>query len=167
MPQVQANHGEGAHDEAVRYAGRFDDKLKNDPWTHQVLTSRQLFAPLSSHGNTDKLYTPRATRRSVKMPRLFTLSALIWVLSLSTLTSAQLSSPTPTPCSGYVARDVTQGDTFLTATLTLAGSCRLYGPDVSKLRILVEYQTGEAFLLTFHRWHSALTRSRFTTPCPH
>lgn len=93
------------------------------------------------------------------MPRLFTLSALTWVLTLSaTFTSAQLMSlPTPTRCSGYVASDVTQGDTFLTATLTLAGSCRLYGPDVSKLRLLVDYQTGEGLLLAFHRSHLTLT----------
>lgn len=86
------------------------------------------------------------------MPRLLTLSALIWVVSLTTtFTSARLSSTTPARCSDYVASDVTQGDTFLTATLTLAESCNLYGSDVSKLRLLVEYQTGEALLLTPHR----------------
>jgi hypothetical protein len=89
------------------------------------------------------------------MPRLFTLSTLIWVLSLSpTFTSAQLSSTTLGQCPGYVASDVTQGDTFLTATLTLAGICHLYGPDVNKLRLLVEYQAGQAVLLTLNRWHS-------------
>ncbi|KAK1757123.1 glycosyl hydrolases family 31-domain-containing protein [Echria macrotheca] len=50
-------------------------------------------------------------------------------------------TPRSSACPGYVATDVTQGDSYLTASLTLAGACNLYSKDISNLRLLVEYQT--------------------------
>lgn len=55
------------------------------------------------------------------------------------------SSPAATSlasCPGYVAKDVVQTASSLTATLQLAGEpCNLYGPDIEDLKLLVEYQS--------------------------
>ena len=46
-------------------------------------------------------------------------------------------------CPGYVATNVTQTATGLTADLTIAGpACNVYGYDLGALELLVEYQTG-------------------------
>ncbi|KAJ7352477.1 glycosyl hydrolases family 31-domain-containing protein [Mycena albidolilacea] len=45
-------------------------------------------------------------------------------------------------CSGYKATNVIQGDSYLQADLTLAGTaCNVFGDDLPRLRLLVEYQT--------------------------
>ena len=47
-------------------------------------------------------------------------------------------------CPGYVASNVVQTATGLTADLTIAGSaCNIYGYDLGALKLLVEYQTGK------------------------
>ena len=46
-------------------------------------------------------------------------------------------------CPGYVATNVMQTATGLTADLTIAGpACNIYGYDLGALKLLVEYQTG-------------------------
>lgn len=47
-------------------------------------------------------------------------------------------------CPGYVASNLVQTDTAFTADLKLAGpACNAYGQDLTDLKLLVEYQTGE------------------------
>ncbi len=47
-------------------------------------------------------------------------------------------------CPGYEASNVVQGDSYLTADLSLAaGDCSLYSRDITNLRLTVEYQTGK------------------------
>ena len=46
-------------------------------------------------------------------------------------------------CPGYIAQNVSQTSTGLTARLKLAGSaCNIYGTDLDNLILSVEYQTG-------------------------
>jgi len=46
-------------------------------------------------------------------------------------------------CPGYEASNVEESESSLTATLTLIGDCNLYGKDIAKLRLRVEYQKGK------------------------
>jgi len=46
-------------------------------------------------------------------------------------------------CPGYEASNVEESESSLTATLTLVGDCNLYGKDIAKLRLRVEYQKGK------------------------
>lgn len=46
-------------------------------------------------------------------------------------------------CPGYQAINVVNGDSYLTADLSLIGDCAAYSSDVANLTLLVEYQTGE------------------------
>jgi alpha-glucosidase len=47
-------------------------------------------------------------------------------------------------CPGYKASNVKRGCSSLTADLTLAGdACNVYGDDITDLKLLVEYHTGE------------------------
>jgi len=47
-------------------------------------------------------------------------------------------------CPGYKATDVAASGTKFTATLILAGmACNVFGKDVHKLSLSVEYETGE------------------------
>ena len=79
------------------------------------------------------------------MVNLSILSSSLVVVFVSISTTFTSATSAPTHCPGYKVSDsdVTQDDVSLKATLTLAGPCNLYGPDVDKLRLLVEYQTGE------------------------
>jgi alpha-glucosidase len=46
-------------------------------------------------------------------------------------------------CPGYTASNVQNDGSTVTADLTLAGTaCNAYGEDLTKLKLLVEYQTG-------------------------
>lgn len=46
-------------------------------------------------------------------------------------------------CPGYQASNVKETDHGLTADLSLAGdACNVYGDDLTDLKLLVEYQTG-------------------------
>lgn len=46
-------------------------------------------------------------------------------------------------CPGYVASNVEETSSSLTADLKLAGeACNVYGRDLAELKLLVEYQTG-------------------------
>lgn len=46
-------------------------------------------------------------------------------------------------CPGYKASNVVRSDSSITADLTLAGSaCNLFGPDLTDLKFLAEWQTG-------------------------
>ena len=48
-------------------------------------------------------------------------------------------------CPGYLAANVQQTADSLTADLSLAGTaCNVYGADIKDLKLLVEYQGGEA-----------------------
>jgi alpha-glucosidase len=61
-------------------------------------------------------------------------------------------------CSGYKATNVIQGDSYLQADLTLAGTaCNVFGDDLPHLRLLVEYQTGN--ISPFLCGEQALTKS--------
>lgn len=48
-------------------------------------------------------------------------------------------------CPGYRASNIEETGSGLTADLTLAGdACNIYGEDIENLKLIVEYQTGEA-----------------------
>lgn len=53
----------------------------------------------------------------------------------------------PDQCPGYKAINIKEHDNSLKADLVLAGdACNLYGSDLVKLTLLVEYQTSEFHL---------------------
>ncbi|KAK0713384.1 glycosyl hydrolases family 31-domain-containing protein [Lasiosphaeria miniovina] len=67
-------------------------------------------------------------------PRLCTL------LILATTAWARALAPRA-PCQGYQAANVLLSDSYLVADLALIGNCSQYSPDITNLRLLVEYQT--------------------------
>ncbi|KAK3317301.1 glycoside hydrolase family 31 protein [Cercophora scortea] len=71
------------------------------------------------------------------------LSQVLRVLTLLVLgaTTASVLAAPVTPCAGYQATNVLQGDSYLVADLALASNCSLYSQDIPNLRLLVEYQT--------------------------
>ena len=57
-------------------------------------------------------------------------------------------------CPGYNAENVQVTEFALTADLVLAGEpCAVYGEELKKLSLLVEYQTGECWLCVPFRSH--------------
>lgn len=55
------------------------------------------------------------------------------------------TSPDFAKCQGYSVSSLTQGKWSLEADLDIIGDgCEVYGPDVAKLKLLVEYQTGSS-----------------------
>lgn len=63
---------------------------------------------------------------------------------LIALAGAATAAASVDDCPGYQATNVVQGDSFLQADLTLAGTaCNAFGVDLPNLRLLVEYQTGK------------------------
>ena len=66
-------------------------------------------------------------------------ACLLLASAAYTVTAASVDS-----CPGYVASNLVQTDTAFTADLKLAGAaCNAYGLDLTDLKLLVEYQTGE------------------------
>jgi alpha-glucosidase len=56
---------------------------------------------------------------------------------------ARQNTADPDSCEGYVAKNVKSSSNGLTADLTLAAPCRIYGPDIGKLKLEVTYEDGE------------------------
>lgn len=72
-------------------------------------------------------------------------SCLITLCSLSTASESGLL--VEKKCQGYSASNVVKHDRGLTADLDLIGEgCRIYGPDLPKLRLTVEYETGKSMI---------------------
>lgn len=71
---------------------------------------------------------------------LYTISRVLSLVSTTVSNTGSLSS---LECAGYGVKHVAATATSLTATLQLAKPCNVYGPDISDLTLLVEYQTGE------------------------
>ena len=76
-------------------------------------------------------------------------------------------------CPGYIASDIRENPTGLTADLTLAGSpCNVYGNDISDLTLSVEYQdTNRLAVKIFPRYLDASNQSQYLlsetlTPLP-
>lgn len=88
-------------------------------------------------------------RDTIDQTSLRTLAGVAGILSTTAITPTTSPSVTDlTSCPGYSLKDVVQTASSLTATLQLAGEpCNVYGLDIDELRLLVEYQTGEAILL--------------------
>ncbi|CCO34760.1 alpha-glucosidase, putative [Rhizoctonia solani AG-1 IB] len=53
---------------------------------------------------------------------------------------ARQNTADPDSCEGYVAKNVKSSSNGLTADLTLAAPCRIYGPDIGKLKLEVTYE---------------------------
>ena len=74
------------------------------------------------------------------------------VSSLITLCNLSIASESgllvDQKCKGYSATNVIKHDRGLTAELNLIGEgCGIYGPDLSKLRLTVEYEAGTPNIL--------------------
>ena len=82
------------------------------------------------------------------LPRLLGLSFVALATLLPHVVDATFVDPNVLDaCPGYKATDVSASGTKLTATLILAGKpCNVFGDDIQKLSLSVEYETGE-FLL--------------------
>ena len=71
--------------------------------------------------------------------KAFALLTVAFTLLLSPVSSQDLSS-----CPGYIASNIVSTDSTLTADLTLRGTaCDVYGTDLTDLKLVVEYQTGD------------------------
>lgn len=71
---------------------------------------------------------------------------MLWSLFLASLvvTVLPVLAENITTCPGYKAINIKQHESSLEADLVLAGdSCDLFSPDLSHLKLLAEYQTGE------------------------
>lgn len=69
---------------------------------------------------------------------------------LPLLVVAQSATPNLDSCPGYSATNVKQTSSTLTADLVLAGAaCNAYGPDLTKLKLQVEYE--DSMYFTLHR----------------
>jgi len=72
-----------------------------------------------------------------------------FLLAVALLSPQALAGLTPgvSKCKGYTARDVQKHDSGLTADLELVGEgCEIYGKDLRKLRLEVNYENGKCFL---------------------
>jgi alpha-glucosidase len=65
------------------------------------------------------------------------------IFGLVSSATSHAGSTSSLGCAGYAVKHVASTATSLTATLQLAKPCNVYGPDISDLKLLVEYQTGE------------------------
>ena len=85
--------------------------------------------------------------------------ALLFLLLVGTAVRSAIIDPTTiNACPGYDVVEVKSSGSSLTAGLTLRGqACNVFGSDVTKLRLQVEYESGEpieifypTILLTVH-----------------
>jgi len=65
-------------------------------------------------------------------------------------------------CPGYAATNIQKTDNTITADLNLGGAaCNVYGTDLTDLKLLVEFQTGESSCN--HTWSPTRRASQLTT----
>lgn len=94
-------------------------------------------------------------------------SALTAIFFHISLVSATLDENSIDSCKGYSTSNVVETARGLKADLNLIGKgCELYGPDVSELRLVVEYENGQTTscgqcytnaLLKGHQIHASMS----------
>ncbi|KAG9253470.1 glycosyl hydrolases family 31-domain-containing protein [Emericellopsis atlantica] len=78
------------------------------------------------------------------------MKCLTWTYALAAAGLA-VAAASIDECPGYKASNIVEGDTGLTADLTLAGeACNAYGLDLQDLKLVVEYQTEDRLHVVIH-----------------